>query len=761
MPYVLRPAVEAKLDELEAAGIISKVNACDWGSPLVVIPKGNGDVRLCVDYKTGVNDRLVDSNYPINGIPEVLHSLRNSRFFCKLDIHNAFLHIPVDAKSSKIQAITTHKGTYAVHRISFGIKVGPAEFNKVLDKILQGLSKTEAYFDDLIVHGSTVEECLTNLDECLTRLEKYNLHLNKDKCKYLVEKIDYLGHIIEYNKISKSPEKVRAITEMGRPTDIGQVRRFLGMVTYYARFIPDLSTQTTPLRNLLRKNEKFNWTSDCERAFQKLKKELCSDRILVPYDPNLPIVLTCDASPTGIASIMSHDVNGTEKPIAYASRSLTQAEKNYSQLDREALAIVYSVAHFYNYLYGRKFLLVTDNEALSRIFHPKKPLPQMTSARLLRYATFLTGLNYTVKFKKGIENENVDCLSRSPVDEPQHTMEMEINKEVHLIHMDTIFEISSTTVNATVIASHTEADEELRQIKNELQEGNVDLPYTLDNGVLFRYERVLIPKSLQANILQELHATHIGTTKMKQLARRYVYWKGIDRDIEQLAKSCNECAKIKANPPKAPLHIWEKPNNNWERIHIDYAGPLNNCYYLICVDARSKWLEVKQITSAPTTSSTLALLENIFATHGYPEVMVSDIATIFRSSDFEAYCKDRGIFQKFIAPGHPATNGLAEQNVQTIKHRLRTLQEISFRYRATPLICGKSPSELYLNRQIRTQLNALKPLHLTENSIRRPGVRSLKVGERVQVREIANNKPTWLFGEIVKNIRSFTLHRKT
>lgn len=764
VPFALRAAVEAKLIELETNGIITKIDACDWGSPLVVIPKENGDVRLCVDYKVGVNEKLVNSNYPIRTIPEVLNNLRNSKYFCKLDIFNAFLHIPVDSKSSQIQAITTHKGTYAVNRISFGIKVGPAEFNKVLDKILQGLPKTEAYFDDLIVHGSTKEECLTNLEVCLNRLQKFNLHLNKDKCKFLSEKIDYLGHVIEHNKISKSPDKVRAITEMSRPKNVGEVRRFLGMVTYYSRFIQDLSTKTTTLRNLLCRNKKFSWTYDCEMAFRKLKEELCSDRILVPYDPNLPIVLTCDASPTGIAAIMSHVVDDEEKPIAFASRSLTSSECNYSQLDREALSIIYSVGHFHNYLYGKEFLLVTDNEALSRIFHPKKPLPVMTSARLLRYAAFLSGFNYSVKFKRGEENANVDCLSRAPVNIQSNSIDAHINQEVHVIHMESIMEISSITITAAIIAKETELDDELRKIKTAIQKENSDLPYTIDDGVLFKNNRVVIPKKLQGSILQELHATHIGITKMKQLARRYVYWQGIDSAIENMVKSCEQCALIKSNPSKVPLHPWGKPDSNWERIHIDYAGPFEGYFFLICVDAKSKWMEVKHISTAPTTSNTIKLLENIFASHGYPQTLVSDNATVFKSCEFQEYCHARGIFQKFIAPGHPATNGLAERNVQTIKNRLKTqnntkpihlkLQEILFKYRATPLNCGRSPAELYLGRQLRIKLDALRPYHPSKNAVQYPNssLRSLKVGERVQGRNYKNNKQIWEFGIVTARL---------
>ncbi|KAI5750744.1 hypothetical protein M8J77_000948 [Diaphorina citri] len=347
VPYALQERVDKELDSLEADGIITQVAASDWGSPLVVIPKPDGGVRLCVDYKCGVNERLVQANHPIRRIDDVLHSLRNSRYFCKLDLYKAYLHLKVDEESSMIQTISTHRGTFRMNRLSFGIKTAPSDFNRILCQILKGLQGVEAYFDDIIIHGSTREQCLQNLVACLQKLTRYNLHVNKNKCSFLSEKIEYLGHVVEFNKISKSPVKVRAIQDMTSPSNPEQVKQFMGLVTYYSRFIPDFSTMSYPLRCLLKKNQKWFWSSNCESAFLKLKSELCSDRVLMPFNPSLPVSLTTDASPYGVGAVLSHTVNGIEKPIAYASRSLTTSEQNYSQLDREALAIIFGVTHFY------------------------------------------------------------------------------------------------------------------------------------------------------------------------------------------------------------------------------------------------------------------------------------------------------------------------------------------------------------------------------------------------------------------------------
>jgi hypothetical protein len=762
VPYALRDKVNKELDMLESQGIISKVATSDWGSPLVVIPKPDGNVRLCVDYKIGVNERLVNANYPIRRIDDILNSLRNSRYFCRLDLYKAYLHVLVDEESSQIQTIATHRGTYHMNRLSFGIKTAPSEFNRIIDQILQGLPKTLSYFDDLIIHGATKEECQKNLEMCLQRLKKYDLHLNRGKCSFFQERVEYLGHVIEANKILKSPEKTRAITDMPRPSDVEGLRRFLGMVTYYSRFLPNNSSTTYPLRQLLRKNARFRWTAACEAAFIKLKREIASERILTPYDPTLPVVLTCDASPVGVAGILSHIIEEKERPIAFASRSLTTAEQNYSQLDREALAIVFSVDHFFNYVFGRHFKLVTDNRPLTRIFYQNAKLPPMTSGRLLRYATFLSAFNYEIVFKKGIDNVEADCLSRAPVVQKEPSSDLAINNEVNCVCMASVKEISTESLDADAIRKATDSDEQLSKTKREIQDNpELSYEYTLEAGILFKGQRVIIPKILQKAVLDELHRTHIGITKMKQLARRYVYWKGIDKDIEQLSKTCQPCAAVKTNPVKVPVHPWDEPKGNWDRIHIDYAGPFQDHFFLIVVDAKSRWAEIKICRNPPTSATTIGILSDIFATHGYPHVMVSDNATTFVSDQFKSYCKRNGIFQKFIAPGHPATNGLAERNVQTLKTRLKTMtneplpmhakvREILFRYRATPLSNNKTPAEMYLQRNIRIQLDAIRPMKHIQNTDHAVNSRQLSVGERVQTRCYIKNQAVWKLGTIIQ-----------
>jgi transposase InsO family protein len=247
---------------------------------------------------------------------------------------------------------------------------------------------------------------------------------------------------------------------------------------------------------------------------------------------------------------------------------------------------------------------------------------------------------------------------------------------------------------------------------------------------------------------------------MKQLARQYCYWTGIDKEIECLAKACKECMQIKKEPVKEMLHQWEEPIENFQRIHMDYAGLFQGHHFFIVIDAKSKWPEVFSQKGTPTSSSTIKILRNIFSRHGFPEVLVSDNAAIFKSEEFSRFCNQCSITQKFIAPGHPATNGLAERHVQTFKNKLKTmetdpkpleekLQEILMRFRATPLKCGKSPAELYLNRKMRIELDFLRPLYIEGNNVTQPPVHQLSVGDRVLARVYAS-KVQWKPGVVRK-----------
>ncbi|XP_039291792.1 uncharacterized protein K02A2.6-like [Nilaparvata lugens] len=393
------------------------------------------------------------------------------------------------------------------------------------------------------------------------------------------------------------------------------------------------------------------------------------------------------------------------------------------------------------------------------IFHPGKNLLTMMVGCLMRYAAFLSGFDYLIEHRRSDLHCNADYLSRSPI-----TLEVPCDDEDDLLLAHTVQSISSDTITSDIIKQETDADPELSVLKANLLTSTVQNPeFCLQHGIIFRGVRVVIPKKLQPRILQDLHDTHTGVVKMKALARRHCYWENIDKYINAAVRSCRSCCEFKADPKEAPLHVWDIPESNWQCVHMDYAGPYKGNYYLILVDAKSKWPEIAVTATPPTTNSTIRMLREIFSHNGLPEILVSDNATLFTSNDFQAFRKRNGIKQRFIAPGHPATNELAERYVQTFKKKLKTMTSDEgthhekfhaalFRLPVTPLESGETPAELFMGRSLRTHLDIYKPtIPDIKLAVQPPPelVRHLPLGARVQAHNYTTSGK-WCYRTIVE-----------
>ena len=765
VPYALRPKVEAEIDRLREQGIISPVKFSDWATPIVPVVKKNGDVRICGDFKVTINPVLQVEKYPIPRIEDLFASLSGGQHFSKLDLSHAYLQMPVEEDSRKYLTITTSKGLFCYNRLAFGITSAPAIFQRAMDQVLQGLPNVHCYLDDILVTGQDRLQHLKNLDAVLGRLEEFGLRVQKEKCEFFKDSLEYLGHVIDAHGLHKSPEKVRAIVEAPAPTNVSQLRSFLGLINYYGRFIPNLSTILSPLNALLGKGKPWRWTSKCATAFQVAKEQLSSQSVLTHYDPQLPIRLACDASPYGVGAVISHIFpDGQERPIAFASRTLNKAEQKYAQIEREALGIVFGVRKFHHYLYGRKFTLLTDHRPLTTILSPCKAIPSMAAARMQRWALLLAAHDYSIQYREAARHGNADGLSRLPlatsVKEKPNTVD-----SFHIKHLEIL------PVSCKEICRETRTDPVLAQVLEMVSTGrfprvqHVDstlAPFisrkdelTVQQQCLMWGIRVVIPPKLRPRVLSELHTGHPGVVKMKAVARSYMWWPGIDAQIEQVSKTCQSCQLTQKAPGPSPLHPWAWPGAPWQRIHVDFAGPFQGHMFMVVVDAHSKWPEV-HLMSSTTTSKTIQVLRGLFSRYGLPEVLVSDNGPQFTSSEFETFMKNNGVKHIRSAPFHPATNGLAERFVQTFKHSLKCskgtisiqhrLDAFLLSYRNTPHSTTKeSPSMLFMHRKLRSRLDLMKPSVARtvekaqeEQCARRQTrakARSFKVGDTVLVRD--------------------------
>ena len=316
LPYALRDRVGLELDRLEQDGILTKVSHSDWATPVVPIPKKDGSVRICGDFKVTVNPQLKVDRYPLPRIDDIFASLGGGEHFSKIDLWSAYLQMEMDDESKTLLTLNTHKGLYRLNRLAFGFASAPAMWQRVMDQLLSGIPKTQCIIDDIIVTGETDDEHLRNLEMVLQRLLDAGLHAHPAKTRFFDAKTEYCGHAVSAVGLHQLPAKVDAIRDAPQPTNVSQLRSFLGLVNYYARFLPNLSTTLHPLNRLLQHNTSWHWTDDCTAAFDEVKRQIGSDLVLTHFHPDLPLHVASDASPYGLGAVLSHSMpDGTERPI--------------------------------------------------------------------------------------------------------------------------------------------------------------------------------------------------------------------------------------------------------------------------------------------------------------------------------------------------------------------------------------------------------------------------------------------------------------
>ena len=640
------------------------------------------------------------------------------------------------------------------------------------------MTHVQCFIDDILVTGADDEEHLCKLEEVLGRLRQHGIRVKSSKCSFLKNSVEYLGHRITNTGLQTSSKKVKAVQLAPKPKNVRELHSFLGLLHYYGKFMPNLATLLHPLNDLLQAGRQWHWSAKCDEAFVRAKEKLMSATVLAHYNPDLPVLLAGDASAYGVGSVISHVFpNGEERPIAFASRTLTSSEKNYSQLEKEALSLIFGLRKFHQYLYGRKFTLVTDHQPLTTIFNSKKGIPTLAAARLQRWALLLSALSYTIQFQPTKAHGNADGLSRLPVKKGS------TNADYSEPDLFNIRQIEALPITSGQLKQATRQDAVLSKVLMYTKQGwptqisellkpywNRRLELTLEDDCIMWGTRVIVPCKLQEKVLQELHEVHFGIARTKAIARSYVWWPKLDNDIESLTKSCSHCQSVRNSPPVAPLHPWNWPTKPWQRIHVDFAGPFQQRMFLLVVDSHSKWPEVIEMKST-TTAATVTELRCLFSCHGLPEQLVSDNGPQFASDEFQSFVKSNSVKHIRCAPYHPSSNGAVERFVQTFKKAMQAssksdssftqrLMNFLLTYRITPHSTTNVAScTLFLMREVRTRFDLLRP-DINRNVALRQAQqkfqhdshahnRELFVGQRVMVRNLRPGDK-WVPGTIIE-----------
>ncbi|KAL7290669.1 hypothetical protein TKK_0015428 [Trichogramma kaykai] len=726
VPHAIKPLIEEEIKRLISLGHLETVETSEWATPIVPIVKSNGKVRICGDFKLTINPFMIINKYPLHQIDDIFATLQGGEKFSQLDLSHAYMQFAVEDECKKYLTITTHVGLLRYTKMGEGVASGPGIFQQKIDECLMGITGAIAYLDNIYVTGRNTSEHIERLNKVCERLQEYNLRLNKSKCEFLKDSIEVLGFVIDRNGLHKAKSKIKAMVEVAVPTNTKEVASFLGLINFYSRFLKNRACNLQPLYDCAN-GKIFKWTESCAKAFEWVKRELISERVLAHYDPKKKIVLACDASAYGLSAILSHVFDdGSERPIAYASKKIPKKEMNRSVIDKEASAIVFGFKKFHDFIYGREITLRTDHKPLQYLFGPKKGITLTAASRLQRWAYYLSGFQYRIEHIRSEQNGNCDALSRLPIEDNTRIFDDDfslvnyIEKRINvidwkLIKKETITDNALKKVLLYVKAGWpTTLSDDLKPFASKRNDINSE------DDCLFLGYKIIIPESLRSTILHALHTSHMGVVKIKMFARSYVWWPGIDYDIERFVKNCTICAEEQKNPGKVNLTPWPWPEKAWSRIHIDFLGPFMGHMYMIVIDAHSKWPEVIDFKQNTKTYRVVEECKTLFARHGLPIDIVTDNGPQFASAEFATFVTRVGVKHTFSPPFCPSTNGAAENFVGTFKDKVSKIMKggeslqsaidlFLFDYRSYPhCTTGKTPSQLLYKREMRTRWDLLR-----------------------------------------------------
>ena len=660
-------------------GIIWKSKS-PFSAPIVLVPKRDGSIRLCIDYRR-INEVTKKDVYPIPRIDEMLDALNKSKYYTVLDMCQGYHQVPVKESDKEKTAFSYFGGHFEFNFMPFGLCNSAPTFQRLMDTLLSGLlwNSCLVYIDDVIIFSETFEEHVNRLESVFTRFQESGLKLKAKKCFFAKREVTFLGHCVNEHGISPDKEKVSAIKNFPKPNNVSELRSFVGLISYYRKFIPDFASKADSFHKLLRKGTKYIWDENCVRTFDMFKQALTQYPILHYPDFNLPFLLMTDACDTGLGIVLAQQGPEGERVIAYASRTIKPNERNYAVIEKEALAIVWGVKYFRHYLYGRKVTIITDHNPLKWLMNIKDP-----AGRLARWSLTLQEYDLQIEHRAGRKHQNADALSRIPPIAP--LKDNKIGDVIPKLSIDRLCEMQRKDSNLFAIINYLEKGELPDQSSKARETVILSDNYELDNsGILYHLftpgsrkrrqclrRQLAIPRCLIDEILYACHddatAGHLSLNKMYIKIQVRFYWKGMYSDVEFWCKSCVDCAtkKTPKHRPKAPLNPLPAVSGPFDRVAVDVLGPFpptynSNKYILIFSDYLTRWPEAIPVPNADATTTAKVFIEEVVCRHGAPRQLLSDNGKNFRSNLVKEICKLMNTKKTFTTAYHPETDGLVER----------------------------------------------------------------------------------------------------
>lgn len=639
---------------------ICRPSKSPWSAPLHVVTKSSGSIRPVGDYRK-LNSITTPDRYPIPHIQDFTHALFEKKIFSKIDIVRAYFHIPVHPEHIQKTAVCTPFGLFEFPYLNFGLCGAAQTFQRFMNEILGDLPYCYVYLDDILIFSETEEEHKVHLRIIFEKLNDYGLTINTSKCVFGVQELSFLGHLISRDGITPLPDKVESIINYPRPKTIKDLRRFLGLINFFRRFLPRVAHNQNHLNDYLKgskRNDKTEiiWTDEAIQQFQNCKTLLSNATLLAHPKPDAKLVLQVDASDFAIGGALFQNLNNDLQPLAFFSRKLTQPEKNYSAYDRELLAAYCSIKHFRYMLEAREFILVTDHKPLIYAFSQRS---DKCSPRQRRQLDFISQFTTNIQHIKGADNITADTLSR-----------------ICAIAMP-------NPINYIEIAESQSNDPELRELLNNsknLELRQITFPDT--NILLYcdmstKNARPYVPEKYRKQVFSTLHnISHPGIKASNRLVKSRFIWPSLNKDCAKWTKQCLACQKSKVfRHIKSPVSSFPNQTGRFDHVHLDLVGPLppsrGYSYCLTMIDRYTRWPEAVPIADITAETVAQAFYSGWISRFGCPSLITTDQGRQFESRLFLSLSQLLGVKRIRSSPYHPQSNGLIEEFHRPLKAALK------------------------------------------------------------------------------------------
>ena len=730
--FAKRAIIEENLDQMLKDDIIEPSKS-PWSSPVVLAKKKDGSNRFCVDLRR-LNSITKKDAYPLPNINDCLGSLSGAKWFTTLDMASGYWQVELEESAKEKTAFAPHRGLYQFKKMPFGLTNAPATFMRLMETVLREVNWDQClvYLDDIIVFGDSFEQCLQRLGNVFRCLKEAGLKLKPSKCQLFKRQVSFLGHIVGKDGIACDPEKIDKVKNWPTPRSVEDVRSFLGLANYYKRFIKNFSGVARPMTALTRKDAPFNWDESCTTSFQTLKEALISAPILAypSSNANDKFILDTDASEYGIGAVLSQMQDGIERVIAYASQSLSAAQRSYCTTYRELLALVEFAPYFKQYLLGRHFLVRTDHSSLRWLLNFKE-----AEGLIGRWLAKLANFNYEIAHRAGSNHANADAMSRNPLIKRRRRCGRNECQECRGTEAPRIkCTVAAVTRRSTRLAAgelessqrpepswaESWSIEELKRLQEQdaaiqtvtawLRSGNGkpsrqalkrqgsevrDLcgiwpNLVIEQGILHRkwsrseqgdMLQVVVPEALRDAIFHQIHASrtggHLGVKKSVAKVRDRFFWPRAKSDIERWCRECNDCAQARSGPQNRAALQQDPVGRRFQRVAIDIMGELpetsnGNKYVLVLCDYFTKWTQAFALKDQTAYTVADTLMTQCFNLFGLPQTIHSDQGRNFESDLFQELCKLLGIDKTRTTPYHPQSDGMVERFNRTLQQMLKS-----------------------------------------------------------------------------------------